>query len=327
MGDYMLAYGEYYQGRLHPASLEILSPLREIANQLGKKLALLVLAPTYEEVQNNTELLKAICDEVLVVAHESLGEFKDDLYERVVVEVVKGLRPFGVFFPATLQGLALAPRVAGKLGVGLCAHVNALEIEDGKLYMLRPTYGENIMAKLYSTTLPVMATLALGAFSIKEGERAPIFKLWEMSSDFSWESKLKIRQFTPAKKEINRLSVAKVVLAGGLGLKKKENFEKLIRLAQLLEGEVGATRPLCHAGWVEEERMIGVSGISVRPKLYIGFGISGAIQHTVGMENSEFIIAVNTDKEAPLVKLAHLSLIADAEKVIDALLKKLETRP
>lgn len=127
------------------------------------------------------------------------------------------------------------------------------------------------------------------------------------------KSKLKIRNFTPFKKKPTKLSTAKVIVAGGRGLKTKKIF-KNFWTCRNFGAEVGATRPVCYEGWVEEERMIGISGVIVRPKVYIGFGISGALQHTVGMENSEYIIAINTDKEAPLVKMANLALIGDAEK-------------
>ncbi|MFN3567828.1 MAG: electron transfer flavoprotein subunit alpha/FixB family protein [Caldimicrobium sp.] len=324
MSGIVLAYGEYFQGKIHPASLEILTPLSEISNKLNKKLVLLVLAEDWQKVLEIEELHKALCDEVWIVASPELREFKDDLYSRVLVEIIKREKPYGVFFPATIQGTAIAPRVAGALEVGLCAHVNALSLEGETLYMYRPTYGDNIIASLYSTTYPIMATLSLGAFVIKENLRTPQIRKYELGEDFTWQSKIKVRKIKLGAKEINRLSVAKVVLAGGLGLKKRENLEALRELAKILNAEVGVTRPLYYAGWATEREMIGVSGVSVRPKLYIGFGISGAIQHTQGMENSEFIIAVNTDKEAPLVKMAHLSLIGDAGELIKALLKYLK---
>lgn len=220
--------------------------------------------------------------------------------------------------------MSLAPRIAGALEVGLCAHVNSFKLEEDKLYMLRPTYGESIIASLYSTTIPIMATISLGAFVIKKNTFTPQILSYELKGDFKWESKMKIRERKFISKELNRLSVAKVVLAGGLGLKNKENFQALKELAEVLNAEVGVTRPLFHAGWIGEEAMIGVSGVTIRPKLYIGFGISGAIQHTLGMENSEFIVAVNIDKEAPLVKMAHLSLICDAGELIKALLRILK---
>ncbi|MEZ0344911.1 MAG: electron transfer flavoprotein subunit alpha/FixB family protein [Caldimicrobium sp.] len=324
MGNFILAYGEYHNGKLHPASLEILTPLREIADKLKKKLVLFLLIEDAERLKDLKELERALCDEIWYLESQEFKDFKDDLFGKVIAELVKETNPYGVFFPATPQGMALAPRVAGELGVGLCAHVNAFEVEGETLYMLRPSYGENIIAKLYSTTLPVMATVSLHAFPIREGNKKPEIKEITLKESVKFESKLKIRKVKPIKREPSRLTVAKVVLAGGLGLKRRENFEKLKILAEILEAEVGVTRPLYYAGWAEEDRMIGVSGVTVRPKLYIGFGISGAIQHTMGMENSEFIIAINIDKEAPLVKMAHLSLIVDAEKFLDALLRQLK---
>lgn len=325
MKEYLLAYGEVHAGKLHPASLEILTPLKEVAEKLKKKVALLLLLHDAKELEKIEDLKRAFCDEVWYVVHPEFKSFRDDLYGRVITEVVKRTQPYGVFFPATLEGMALAPRVAGELETGLCAHVSAFEVEGETLYMLRPSYGENIIAKLYSTKEPIMATISLHAFPIKENQKEPLFREITLEG-LVLKSKMRIRKIKPVKREPNRLSVAKVVVAGGLGLKKRENLEKLKRFAEYLSAEVGVTRPLCHAGWESEERMIGISGVSVRPKLYLGFGISGAIQHTLGMENSEFIIAVNLDKEAPLVKMAHLAIITDAERLLEALLRLLENR-
>lgn len=320
----LLAFGEIFNGKLHPSAIEVLTPLKELGLKLDKKVVLVCLMDNLQSFQDLEVLKKSIADEVWMVCHQELVHFKDDLYAEVLIEIVKKTSPYGLFFPATSIGCALAPRIAGKLNLGLCAHVNHLEVEDGKIVMARPTYGENIIAKLISKTTPVMATLSIGAFSPSYGEREPKFFEVAMPEEFTWVSKIKVRNFKPSAKQPNRLSTAKVVVAGGRGLKSKENFKKLFELAQILKAEVGATRPVCYEGWVEEDRMIGVSGVTVRPKVYIGFGISGALQHTVGMENSEFIVAVNTDKEAPLVKMAHLALIGDASKVLDLLIKKLK---
>ncbi len=321
----ILAFGEFYRNELNNSSLEILSPLKEVAQALNKKLILLFLIGSLEDIKNLEEIKKSLADEVWFVVNNELKDLKDDLYTEVLAQIVKSSQPYGLFFPATKIGMSLAPRVAGALKVGLCAHVNYLEVKDNQIIMSRPTYGENIIAKLVSKSSPVMATISLGAFNIKYGEREPLMKEIIFPENFSWSSKLKIRNFIPSKKKLTKLSTAKVVVSGGRGLKNKETFQKLFELAEVLGAEVGATRPVCYEGWVEEERMIGVSGVTVKPKIYIGFGISGALQHTVGMENSEFIIAVNTDKDAPLVKMANLALIGDARKILELLLKKLKS--
>lgn len=322
----ILAFGEVYQNKLHPASLEILTPLKEIAKRLDKKLVLLCFLSDLKRFNDKVLLEKCLADEVWIVEHKELEDFRDDLYGKVIVEIVKEVNPKGVFFSATLFGCALAPRVAGALNLGLCAHVNHIEIIDGKIVFSRPTYGENIIARLICKTEPVMATISVGIFGIKEEEKEVKFKLLEMPETFDWKSKIKLRKVSLSSKQPTFLSTAKIVVAGGRGLKTKENFQKLFELAQLLGAEVGATRPVCYEGWVGQERMIGISGISVKPKIYLGFGISGALQHVIGMEKSEFIVAINTDKEAPLVKMAHLSLIGDAPKILDLLIKKLKAR-
>ena len=321
----ILTFGEFYKGELHNSSLEILSPLKDVAKSLNKKLILICLIDSFKNIKNLEKIKKSLADEVWFVINSELKEFKDDLYAEVLTQIIKSSQPYGFFFPATKMGMSLAPRIAGSLEIGLCAHVNNLEVKNNQIIMARPTYGENIIAKLISKSSPVMATISLGAFSIKYKKRESLIKEVVFPETFLWKSKLKIKKFKPFKKKPTKLSTAKIIIAGGRGLKNKENFQKLFELAEILGGEVGATRPICYEGWIEEERMIGISGVTVKPKVYIGFGISGALQHTVGMENSEFIIAINTDKEAPLVKMANLALIGDAGKILELLLKKLKS--
>ena len=321
----LIAFAEVTPEGIHHTSLEILTPLKEIAKSLNKKLVLLCLIDSAEKILNLEEVKYCLADEIWSIENPEFAEFKDDLFSEVLAKVIKITKPIGVFFPATFEGMSIAPRVAGMLNLGLCAHVNQVTMEDGKIVMLRPTFGENIIAKLYSKTLPVMATISCGVYPIKRKE-AEVNIVEVNLSEFVFSSKIKVRKKTLKKPKINRLRDAKVVVAGGRGLKTKENFTKLFKLAEILQAEVGATRPACYSGWVEEDRMIGISGISIHPKVYIGFGISGALQHTVGIQGTELIIAVNTDKEAPLVKMANLALIGDATKVLDLLIKKLENR-
>ncbi len=320
----ILAYGEYFQDKLHPSSLEILTPLKEVSYKLGKRLILVILGEELDSFRDLKILKKILADEVWFILHPELKHFREDLYTKVLVKLIENSKPLGFFFPATLRGLSLAPRIAGILNLGLCAHVNKIEVENSQIIMSRPTYGENIIAKLVCKTIPVMATISLGAFSIKEGEKEPLFREIVFPENFSWKSSIKIRKVNYTKKEILPLSSAKIVLAGGRGLKRKENFLKLFELAKLISAEVGGTRPVCHEGFIEDKRMIGISGVSVKPKLYIGFGISGALQHTAGMEQSEYIVAINIDKSAPLVKMANLALIGDAEKILNLLIERLK---
>jgi electron transfer flavoprotein alpha subunit len=314
-------FGIIEEGELSSSSVEVLTAGRDVADALETGLVLVCL--TGEEVKEET-FSGLLADQVYLVRHKALESFKDDLFSKVLTSLVKAGEPVAFFFPASAEGCAIAPRLAGALRLGLCAHVNRVEVKEGKILLYRPTFGDNIIAVLSSKTQPVLATLSEGAFGIKRREGSPeLFKV-KMPEDFSWESALEVRKLEERPKEASPLVNAKVVVAGGRGIKSKEKFEKLFLLAKALGGEVGATRPVCYEGWISEDRMIGVSGVTVRPKLYIGFGISGALQHTVGMENSEFIVAVNTDKEAPLVKMADLALIGDASEVLDHLLKLLD---
>ena len=320
---YILSFCEICKENLNLKSLEILGPLKDVAKGLNTKLVLLCLAKNREVLEKGGILKRVIADEVWCIFNQALEYIKDDLYSRVIAEVIRHCQPEGFFFPATLAGCAIAPRVAGILELGLCAHVTKVYLKNSTIIMARPTFGENIIAELSSQTKPVMATISAGG-EFLQNEYTPQFKEILFPENFKWESNIKIRKIKKAVKKENKLSRAKLVIAGGRGLKNKENFEKLFRLAELLGGEVGATRPVCYEGWAEEDRMIGVSGVSISPDVYVGFGISGAIQHTAGIEKAKFIIAVNQDRNASLVKMADVSFITDAPKFLDILLKKIQ---
>ncbi len=311
-------FGMLEEEEISPSVLEALTAGRKVAEDLGKELIFVCFSGGEPEVSQFSHIF---ADKVYLVQNKVFSEFCDDVIARVLIYLVKKGEPIALFFAADDEGCAVAPRVAGALRLGLCAHVNKVEVKKGKILLYRPTFGDNIVAVLSSKTFPVMATLAEGAFGIEKAKASPEVLKIRMPEEFNWESGLKIKKIKEKKKGVSPLFNAKVVVAGGRGMKSKEEFEKLFSLAKALGGEVGATRPVCYEGWVSEDRMIGVSGVSVKPKLYIGFGISGALQHTVGMENSEFIVAVNIDKEAPLVKMADLALIGDAGEVLENLLR------
>lgn len=319
-------FAEWAGEGLHPVSFELLSEARALAQKLGGIVQAYFLAPPHQE-EKAQSLIRHGADEVLYASHPVFEQFLDDVISRVLVKMIRQEEPEIFLFSATSRGQAVAPRVAGALRLGLTAHCIAFEIreEDRALIQIRPSFGENVMAKIISLTRPQMATVRPGVFpKAKEDpkRRGEVKEFAPAEEDLASSLKVLERRPRPARKV--DLSQAKVVVAGGRGMGTKEFFAKLFELAELLEGAVGATRPVCHLGWASEEHMIGVSGQTISPKLYMGFGISGAIHHLVGIRNPGLMVAVNKDPEAPLMKKADIAVLGDVREILPLLIQRLK---
>ena len=320
----VFVFAEWAREGIHPVTYELLNEGRRLADELGVPLGAIFLGPP--EARALAEgLTEYGADLVFLALDQGLSSLKDDLATEIIVQILERERPEVMLFSATSRGQALAPRVAGKMKLGLTAHCIAFEIrpEDRVLIQIRPSFGENVMAKIISRTRPQMATVRPGVFSParrQPGRRGEVC-LVEVPK---FESAVKVLNFRPRKRREVELAEAKVVVAGGRGLGSKELFTRLFELADLLEGAVGATRPVCHLGWVSEDHMIGVSGQTVSPKLYLGFGISGALHHVVGIKNPGLLVAVNIDPEAPLMQKADLAVEGDVREIIPLLIQRLK---
>ncbi len=316
-------HGEWHEGRFTPVVLELLSLARELAPQMGEKIVVVALGP--EEIQNSAQdLLAHGAQEILLMVHPELKTFRDDIYAEILAEEVRKREPSVFLFGATSQGQALAPRLAGLLRLGLTAHCTAFEVDsEGRLVQIRPSFGESVMARIVSRTRPQMATVRPGIFRKAAPVEHPEGRVEVLKLSSVPRSALRRRNIRRLPAKESPLSTARVVVAGGRGLLTRENFQKLFELAELLGGAVGATRPVCHLGWISEDHMIGVSGLTVAPKLYLGFGISGALQHTVGMEGAEVVVAINTDPEAPLMQRADIAVVGDATRILPLLIRRI----
>ncbi len=318
-------FAEWTGERIHPVTYELLNEGRRLADLLEEPLGVIFLGPPEAEGEA-TDLGSYGADVVFLGLHEALASFRDDLYTELIIQILKEERPEIMLFSATSRGQALAPRVAGKMKLGLTAHCIAFEIrpEDKALVQIRPSFGENVMAKIISRTKPQMATVRPGVFSPASRQPGKKAELKSVAFPPALESALEVLSKRPRQRPETELVSAQVVVAGGRGLGNKELFDKLFELAELLEGAVGATRPVCHLGWISEDHMIGVSGHTVSPRLYLGFGISGALHHIVGLRNPGFIVAVNIDPEAPLMQKAHLAVVGDVREIIPLLIQRLK---
>ena len=246
------------------------------------------------------------------------------LFSGVLERFILENKPDILLIGATPDGRDLAPRLASKLNIGLTADCTDLQIDaDGKLLATRPTYGGKMMATIISKTVPDFATVRPGAFKYNSEIVHDEPELVYINPDISGLSSLMEIISSENKPKAEDWTCSEIIIAGGLGLKTKENFDLIYKLAELLKAKPAASRAAVEQGWAQQNIQVGQTGNSVSPKLYIAFGISGAMQHTVGITNSDKIIAVNIDKDAPIMHLADFAIRDDAVNVINSLIQKL----
>jgi electron transfer flavoprotein alpha subunit len=258
--------------------------------------------------------------------NEKLKDFDTNAYTKIISEAVKKYDPQIVLYGATHIGRDLAPRVARRLETGLTADCTGLDITDNnELLQTRPAFGGNLMAEILCKNMPQMSTVRPGVMKISDQDKekaGDVIKLDTVLDEKDFMTKIK-ESIKSTKKVIN-LEEAEIVVAGGRGLGDKENFNKLIpKLAEVLKAEIGASRAAVDAGWVDKPHQVGQTGKTVRPRVYIACGISGAIKHRAGMQNSDLIIAINKDASAPIFKVADYGFVADVNEFIEALLEEL----
>lgn len=312
---------------IHPVSFELLGIGKKLAVDLNGKVAALLLGHRVKPLLE--EIFAYGADKIYFLEHEVLRYYRHIPYVYTLTYLAKKYRPEIFLIGATSLGRDLAGGVATHLETGLTADVTELSIDpDTKnLLMTRPAYGGNIMATIICPKhRPQMATVRPRVFPIPEKREGYLGEVVEEKIELSEEmAGVERLGFLPKEKTVN-LEYAEVIVAGGRGIGGKDGFEILRELTRLLKGEVGASRLAVEAGWISYEHQVGQTGKTVRPKVYLAFGISGAIQHRAGMQNSDYIIAVNTDPEAPIFKIADLGIIGDWKEVALALIKALKDR-
>ena len=323
-------FAEVEDGKVAEVSLELLHKARELAADLGGGVGAFLLGEGVEPLAG--ELFTHGCDEVSVADAVELAHYTTLPYADVLARMVRRHQPAIVLFGATTTGRDLAPRVASTLKVGLTADCTDLKIGPhrdvvvGKdypklLYQIRPAFGGNIIATIVNPeTRPQMATVREGVMRMGMPEPGRTGKLVKFDGAID-ESLLCVELLEEhrAERKVN-LKKANVIVSGGAGVGSKENFELIRRLADVLGAEVGASRAAVDAGFVEKAHQVGQTGTTVRPKLYIACGISGAVQHRAGMQESSNIIAINTDPHAPILQVAHYGIVGDLNQVIPALI-------
>ena len=314
-------FAEQREGELQKVSLELLGEGRRQADKLGVKLTALLLGSNIEGLSKT--LAEHGADEVLIADDKLLEHYTTDAYTKVICDLVNERKPGILFVGATFIGRDLGPRVAARLNTGLTADCTSIdvEVENGDLLATRPAFGGNLMATIACPEhRPQMATVRPGVFAKVEGDGAScnIEKVNVELTDS--DVRTKVLETVKTAKDIIDISEAKVIVSGGRGVGSKENFALLEELANILGGTVAGSRAAVEKGWIENAYQVGQTGKTVKPSIYIACGISGAIQHVAGMQDSDMIIAVNKDETAPIMKVADYAIVGDIKKVLPELI-------
>ncbi|MDR3516801.1 MAG: electron transfer flavoprotein subunit alpha/FixB family protein [Azospirillaceae bacterium] len=315
---------ECEHGVVHPVSFELLGEGRKLADKREVELAGVVLGSDPAAIAAAaTACFEYGADRVYTVTDPALAHYRNEAYTKAVTDLVNSYKPEILLLGATAFGRDLAGSVATTLLTGLTADCTALAIDDeGSLAATRPTFGGSLLCTILTLNYrPQMATVRPRVLAMPVRRPGRHGQIIEHPLNLA-ESEIvtKILQFI-ADRDSNKaqLAYADIVVAGGLGLRSVENFERVKELAAVLGAEYGGSRPLVQKGWIAADRQIGQTGKTIRPKLYIAAGISGAIQHRVGVEGADLIVAINTDPNAQIFDFAHLGIVADAVTVLPAL--------
>jgi electron transfer flavoprotein alpha subunit len=317
-------YIEQHNGKIADVSLELLGKATALAEQLQVKVGAVLLGSDIKPLANTVFSYGA--NTVYLADHKRLKEYTTLPYAKVVVDLIREYQPQVVLYGASTTGRDVAPRIASALRTGLTADCTDLQIGDYAirdetykdiLYQIRPAFGGNIIATIVSPDhRPQMATVREGVMKMNAPETSRKGEVIEYSTDVPAEIMLsKIVKKVQQEKTVN-LKGAKIIVSGGMGVGSQENFQLIHNLAHVLGGEVGGSRAAVDAGFIGKDHQVGQTGTTVRPKLYMAIGISGQIQHMAGMNQSNRIVAINIDPDAPIFQIAHYGIVGDLNEVV-----------
>lgn len=319
---------EQREGEVSKVSLELLGKGRELADELSEKLIAVLMGHNMNDACK--ELIYYGADEVIYVDDEALHVYMTEPYTKAMSIIINDRKPEIVLVGATAIGRDLAPRVSARIHTGLTADCTSLEIEEEKrlLLMTRPAFGGNILATIICPDYrPQMSTVRPGVMQKLERDMTRSGEITSYPITIKDEDMTyKILEVVKEKKEKVNIEDANVLVSGGRGIGNAENFEVLKDLATQLKGQVSASRAVVDAGWIHRDHQVGQTGKTVRPGLYFACGISGAIQHLAGMEESDFIVAINKDATAPIFEVADVGIVGDVHKIVPELISALKAK-
>jgi electron transfer flavoprotein alpha subunit len=329
-------FAEQHNGELQDVPIELMSKARKLADTLGVKLAAALLGNGVKKL--TTKLFQYGVDKVYLVEHRSLGHYQTNSYAKVMFDLIHKYQPQIVLYGATTTGRDLAPRIASATKAGLTADCTDLQIGDhttvadkklhkNLLFQVRPAFGGNIIATIINhDRWPQMATVREGVMPMPEPNVKRKGEIVEEKVKISKQDlPLKILEEHQRPKKVN-LKAARIIVAGGAGVGSKENFKLVWDLANCLGAAPAASRAAVDLGFIDHDHQVGQTGTTVRPSLYIAVGISGAIQHQAGMNQSQKIVAINSDPDAPIFQLAHYKIVGDLNEIVPRMIKAIKEK-
>jgi electron transfer flavoprotein alpha subunit/NAD-dependent dihydropyrimidine dehydrogenase PreA subunit len=319
-------YAEVRHGKVMSTIYELLNVGRKLATDLNEELAAVLIGHNIAGAAQ--DIIEHGADKVYVIDHPAFAQFVDEAYTQALTELIKKEKPNKLLLPASTIGRSFGSRVAISAHTGITADATELGI-DPKTRLLdatRPSFGGNLMATiLCEKHRPEMATVRPMSFPRAERQPGRQGKIVNVAVDpTQWNLRQKFVEYVAEKSETQDIASAETIVAGGRGLGKAEGFKLIEELAVLLNGAVGASRAVVDAGWIPYRHQVGLTGRTVRPKLYIAAGISGAIQHLAGMSSSEFIVAINKDPQAPIMQLANLAVEGDVYEILPLVIAEIK---
>lgn len=316
---------ELREQEIKKVNLELASKAREIADTLGERVGAVILGGKVKRLCD--DIVAYGVDVIYIAENDNLSEYNTSNYAGILTGLILKYKPNIVLFPATHLGRDLAPRVAAALEVGLTADCTGLSIKDGLLLQSRPAFGGNIMADIISPSArPQMATIRPNVMKIRSPDSTRKAEIISIPVDiYPKAMRVIIKEIIKTTKSGTKsLDEADIIISGGRGMGSAEKFKILEDLAETVNGVVGASRAAVDAGWRPRSDQVGQSGKTVSPKLYIACGISGKIQHQVGMKSSDTIIAINTDTDAPIFDIADCGIVGDLFEIVPLLNEELK---
>lgn len=317
-------YVDHVEGEIHPVTYELIGKAKELAAKVNYPVYCIFLG--YQILDKAEELLHYGIDEVFIYDYKELEHFRIEPYVSAFEDFINKIKPSVILVGATTVGRSLAPRVAARFRTGLTADCTVLDIkENTDLIQIRPAFGGNIMAKIITpNSRPQLATVRYKIMTAPQRNEKPSGKITVRSMDVNkFKSDIDVIKVTKKEPEEN-ISEAEIIVVAGRAIKTQKDMSLAYELAHVLEGNFAGTRPMVEAGWIDPKRQIGLSGRTVKPKLIITLGISGAVQFTAGMKSADHIFAINKDPKAAIFSIAHYGIVGDIYEVVPKLIENIK---
>lgn len=317
-------YVDHHEGDIHPVTYELIGKAREMAAKINHPVYCVFIGSNIKDKCD--KLLSYGVDEVFVYDSEEFKNFRIEPYTKAVENFINNIKPTIMLVGGTTLGRSLAPRLAARFKTGLTADCTILDIQENTdLDQIRPAFGGNIMAHIHTpNNRPQFATVRYKIFSAPQEVEDPKGKVTLCKIDKKeLMSNINVLSTKPKTREVG-LEDAEVIIVASRAIKKQEDMDMIYKLADVLDAQVAGTRPLIESGWIDAKKQIGLSGRTVKPKLIITCGVSGAVQFVAGMQGSDYIVAINQDEKAPIFDVAHVSLVGDVYEIVPKIIEKIE---